>query len=72
MYSYEDRLRAVRLFIKLGERAGSTIRQLGYPCRSLLAGWVRDACPEVTAEIAMRPAFSLKMPITSTGRRLMT
>ena len=25
MYSYEDRLRAVRLFIKLGKRAGKTV-----------------------------------------------
>jgi hypothetical protein len=31
MYSYEDRLHAVRLYIKLGRRIGLTIRQLGYP-----------------------------------------
>lgn len=30
MYSYEDRLRAVQLYIMLGKRAGLTIRQLGY------------------------------------------
>lgn len=30
MYSYDDRLRAVRLYIKLGKRVGLTIRQLGY------------------------------------------
>ena len=29
MYSYEDRIRAVELYIKLGKRAGATIRQLG-------------------------------------------
>ena len=29
MYSYEDRLRAVQLYIKLGKRVGVTIRQLG-------------------------------------------
>lgn len=28
MYSYEDRLRAVQLYIKLGRRIGLTIRQL--------------------------------------------
>ena len=33
MYSYEDRLRAVRLYIKLGQRVALTIRQLGSsPC----------------------------------------
>jgi hypothetical protein len=31
MYSSEYRLRAVRLYIKLGKRVGLTIRQLGYP-----------------------------------------
>ena len=31
MHSYEDRIRAVKLYIKLGKRAGATIRQLGYP-----------------------------------------
>lgn len=30
MYSYEDRLRAVQLYIELGKRIGLTIRQLGY------------------------------------------
>ena len=29
MYSYEDRLRAVQLYIKLDKRIGLTIRQLG-------------------------------------------
>lgn len=31
MYSYEDRIRAVKLYIKLGKRLRATIRQLGYP-----------------------------------------
>ena len=39
MYSYEDRLRAVRLYIKLGKRVGLTIRQLGYPTENALKGW---------------------------------
>ena len=33
MYSYEDRIRAVKLYIKLGKRPGATIRQLGYPTK---------------------------------------
>jgi hypothetical protein len=33
MYSYEDRIRAVELYIKLGKRVRPTIRQLGYPTR---------------------------------------
>ena len=31
MYSYEDRIRAVRLYIKLGKSLAATVRQLGYP-----------------------------------------
>ncbi len=31
MYSYEDRVRAVELYLKLGKRVKATIRQLGYP-----------------------------------------
>jgi transposase-like protein len=33
MYSYEERLRAVKLYIKLGRRCKATIRQLGYATR---------------------------------------
>lgn len=39
MYSYEDRIRAVKLFIKLGKRTGATIRQLGYPTKNSLKSW---------------------------------
>ena len=31
MYSYEERLRAVKLYIKLGKRAQATIRELNRP-----------------------------------------
>ncbi len=47
MYSYEDRMRAVTLYIKLGKRAKATIRQLGYPSKNALKGWCREY--EVTA-----------------------
>ena len=41
MYSYEDRIRAVDLYIKLGKRVRATIRQLGYPTKnaSLRDSW---------------------------------
>jgi transposase-like protein len=42
MYSYEDRVRAVELYIKLGKRAAATIRQLGYPTKNALKGWHRE------------------------------
>ncbi|WP_347557879.1 IS3 family transposase [Robbsia sp. KACC 23696] len=39
MYSYEDRMRAVRLYLKLGKRVGATIRHLGYPTKKSLISW---------------------------------
>jgi putative transposase len=42
MYSYEDRLRAVRLYLKLGRRIKATIRQLGYPTKNSLKAWYRE------------------------------
>ena len=42
MFSYEDRIRAVKLYIKLGKRTGPTIRQLGYPTKNSLKGWHRE------------------------------
>ncbi|MEJ1130854.1 hypothetical protein V9L20_25040 [Variovorax sp. CCNWLW225] len=42
MYSYEGRIRAVELYIKLGERVRPTIRQLGYPTKGSLKGWYNE------------------------------
>ena len=39
MYSYEERLRAVELYIKLGKRPKAVIRQLGYPTKNSLKAW---------------------------------
>jgi hypothetical protein len=36
MYSDEDRMRAVQLYIKLGKPANATIRWLGYPTKNAL------------------------------------
>jgi putative transposase len=42
MYSYEERIRAVELYIKLGKRTASTILQLGYPTKNALKAWYRE------------------------------
>ncbi|TKR53264.1 hypothetical protein D7I39_21820 [Allopusillimonas ginsengisoli] len=41
MYSHEDRITAVRLYIKYGRRTATVIRELGYPSRKNLIRWVR-------------------------------
>lgn len=33
MYSYKERIRAVRLYIRRGKRTVATIPQLGYPTK---------------------------------------
>ncbi len=42
MYSYEDRMKAVQLYIKYDRSAADTIRELGYPSRGVLVRWYRE------------------------------
>jgi transposase InsO family protein/transposase-like protein len=42
MFSYEERNRAVKLYIELGKRSAATRRQLGYPTKNSLANWYRE------------------------------
>ena len=41
MYSYEDRIRAMQLYIKYGKRTAAVILELGYPSRKNLRRWYR-------------------------------
>lgn len=60
MFSYEARLRAVQLYIKLGKRVGLTIRQLGYPTKNALRNWYREfeTSQDLRAGYARRPRYS--------------
>jgi transposase InsO family protein/transposase-like protein len=60
MYSYEDRLRAVQLYIKLGKRLGLTIRQLGYPTKNALKTWYceYEQRLDLPAGYARQPRYS--------------
>ncbi|NLM26831.1 MAG: IS3 family transposase [Clostridiaceae bacterium] len=42
MYSYEDRMKAVKLYIKYDFSAADTIRELGYPNRKMLVRWYKE------------------------------
>ena len=42
MNSYEERLRAVKLYIELGKPAQATIRKLGYPTKNALKGSIEN------------------------------
>jgi transposase InsO family protein/transposase-like protein len=64
MYSYDDRLRAVRLYIKLGKRVGLSIRQLGYPTKNSLKSWYREY--ERRLDL---PAVYQRAPMYSQGQK---
>jgi transposase-like protein len=40
--SYDDRIRAVKLYIKLGKRIELTTKQLGYPTKNALKSWHKE------------------------------
>lgn len=61
MYSYEDRIRAVKLYLKLGKRLAATVRQLGYPTTKSLERWYHayERCLDLPRErICLRPRYS--------------
>ena len=65
MYSYEDRIRAVELYIKLGKRVAATIRQLGFPTKNALKGW----CQEYERQRDLPKSYSPRKPKYSQGQK---
>ena len=60
MYSYEVRIRAVKLYEKYGKRATAVIRELGYPDRHVLAKWYQEYISEGTLKekITRKPKYT--------------
>lgn len=55
MFSYDDRMKAVLLYIKYDRGAAATIRVLGYPRRETLRQWIQERCPDIrTVSVAFR------------------
>lgn len=42
MYSYEDRIKAVKLYIKYDLSIADTVRELGYPNHNMLVRWYKE------------------------------
>ena len=42
MYPYEERIRAVKLYIALGKRVATTTHRSGYPTENALKSWHRE------------------------------
>ena len=51
MYSYEERIRAVKLYIKLDGRLGATLRKLGYSTKNSLISWYREYVREQDLQV---------------------
>ena len=60
MYSYEDRIRAIQLYIQYGKRAAAVIRELGYPDRHMLAKWYQEYVQEgdLKKTVSRKPKYS--------------
>ena len=60
MYSYEDRKRAVELYIQYNKSAASVIRELGYPNRHSLDKWYKEfmSTGELKKQSSRKPKFS--------------
>ncbi|MGL9903190.1 hypothetical protein IGJ51_000331 [Enterococcus sp. DIV0802c] len=42
MFSHEERIKAIRLFLKYGCSYTATIRELGYPSIGVLRKWYKE------------------------------
>ena len=60
MYSYEERVKAVNLYIKFGLSAAATVRELGYPGRKMLRLWYKEyqETGELHKDFIKHPNFS--------------
>ena len=54
MHSYEERMKAVQLFIKYDLSVADTIRELGYPTRNTLIRWYNEERIKISLD-AMSP-----------------
>ncbi|MET3139978.1 hypothetical protein AAKU61_004362 [Undibacterium sp. GrIS 1.2] len=74
MYSYEDRIRAIKLYIKLEKRICPTIRQLGYPTKNAPKSWYLEYVQSHDLQvryIRSRQKLSnsvVNFPVVSAGR----
>ncbi len=60
MYSYEERMKAVELYIKYDLNLADTIQELGYPSRNMLARWYKEylATGELHGNYKKKPKYS--------------
>lgn len=62
MYTYEQRITAVKLYIKYYQKAAPVIRELGYPNRHVLVKWFKEY--EATGDLHQKSRHSKKSKFT--------
>lgn len=62
MYTYEQRITAVKLYIKYCQKAAPVIRELGYPNRHVLVQWFKEY--ETTGDLHQKSRHSKKSKFT--------
>lgn len=72
MYSYEDRIKAVRLYEKYGKHTVAVVRELGYPNRHMLTKWYQEYKDGGLAEKVFRaPKYTAAQRKTAVQHYLM-
>lgn len=61
MYSYEDRMSAVELYIQLGKRIRARICQLGYPTKNAFNNWYRDMKTRIMLSVMVKSSIKLSL-----------
>lgn len=69
MYSYEDRMRAVKLYEQYGQHAAAVIRELGYPDRHMLEKWHREYVHsgDLKQKQSRKPKYSMEQRQAASG-----
>ena len=67
MYSYEDRIKAVALYIKLGRKKVAAVCELGYPSTRMLLRWYREFIKDgdLHKKYIHRPRYSQNQKIAA-------
>ena len=70
MYSREQRMKAIELYIKYDKSAAAVVHELGYPSRHLLPRWYREYLKEQETGVlrnrySRRPKYSLEQKATA-------
>lgn len=75
MYTYEQKITEVKLYIKYCQKAAPVIRELGYPNRHVLVQWFKEY--EATGDLHQKswhkknfyPYFPRRFRIATAGNR---